>query len=220
MSKIRNVMQKLNWLRLALPVAVVVAAMVIVILKAAPNAFVGIFSDPGAFATFFGTILATLGIPYGVWLSSSSESRRKKRGAKAEMANEVLFLVSVMINEVIENLRMHGMSDGQTRLLVDRFNDMSMRLGEALHKANYILDPKDVESNGRLKSLLYKFAECKRAEGYNKTKKEGDPFYIPYSLTLLEYMSILYKNPTDDPFSKELSEARIQMEQVFKKYLE
>jgi hypothetical protein len=211
-------MKKLNWLRLTLPVVVVVAAMVIVILKAAPTAFVGIFSDPGAFATFFGAILATLGIPYGVWLSASYERRRKKGETKAENANEILALVSIVIHEVIENFRFPiGKSEGEAKALTERYNDLSLRLSEALHRANYILDPKDLEPYGRLKSLIEKFNRCKRAEWYNQNRKESQ-IYLPYPLT--EYMSILYKNPESDTFGSELREAQKQIEQVFKKYVE
>ena len=214
-----QLVKKTKWLWIVAPVAVVLAIIVVGTIKVAPDAFVKIFSDPGALATLLGAILATLGIPFGVWLSSSYERRRKEREAKAEMANEVLSLVSMVIHEIIENFRFPiGKSEGETKLLIERYNDLSWRLAEALHRANYILDPKDLESYVALRSLMDKFFISKRAEWYNQNKKETQTPFFPYPLQ--EFMGILYKNPTDDAFGNELSKARTQMEQVFRKYTE
>lgn len=142
-------------------------------------------------------------------------SQRKKREAKAEIAREILSLISMMIYEIVENFRFPlGKSEGEMKLLVERYNDLSQRLSEALHRANYILEPKDLESYVAVRSLIDKFILCKKAEGYNNTKSKNDPSYYPYPFE--EYRSILYKNPTNDPFGKELSEARLQMEHAFK----
>lgn len=116
-----------NWLRLALPVIVVAGALVIVILTVASTAFVKIFTDPGSFATFLGAILATLGIPYGVWLSSSYERRRKEREAKAEAANQMLSLLSLM-DEVVGNFRIQPIRDEALgKRLVEQYNDLNLR---------------------------------------------------------------------------------------------
>jgi len=147
------------------------------------KAFIKIFSNPGALATLLGAIIATVGIPLGVWLSSSSENRKKKRESKAEIASEILFLVSMIINEIVENFRLPlDRSEAQTKLLIDRYNDLSMRLAEALHKANYILVQQDLVLYGAVKNLLEKFFLCKRAEAYNKTVKEGAQSYFPYPI--------------------------------------
>ena len=218
MGIIKSITKKLFWLRLALPVVVVVVALVIIILTAAPKAFAGIFTDAGAFATFFGAILATLGIPYGVWLSTSSESRRKKREAKADIANEMLSLVSMM-DEVVENFRVQPIRDeAQGKRLIEQYNDLNLRLSESFHKARFILTPADLEPYEKHRVLIEKFALCKWAEGFNNSPQRGDKIYLPYPV--LEYQGVISRNLTNDPFGDELSAARKQIEQVFKKYIE